>query len=323
MKDLLLTARADTAAGCWSDVRELLTGRELEREECPELAVYLAEAEMRLGQPREARELLRAAIAALEHGAADEVLRRATNLLGAAHFALGDIDEAERAFGRTLELAYASGDLLRVARVMNNLGAIANVRGAREQALTFYRLAMPAYERLECTVGLAETRHNIAITCRDLKCYAEAERHERRALALAREAREERLEQMARVGLAELALLRGNAIGADSEATRAAVACASCIDPVGEADALRLVGEARAAAGECEDALHVLERAVALARRHGCTLIEAEALRARAHLYAVFGMEPHATRDMEEARGIFGRLLGAGGIQGEDGGGGP
>ncbi|HEU4641394.1 MAG TPA: tetratricopeptide repeat protein [Gemmatimonadaceae bacterium] len=308
MNDLLVTARADTAAGCWSDVRTLLADRELEREERPELAVYLAEAEMRLGEPTLARQLLLAAIPSLEHGAADEVLRRATNILGAANFALGEIERAEAAFGRALELAYAAGDLLLVARVMNNLGAIANVRGARERALALYRLSLPAYERLECTVGLAETRHNIAITYRDLRCWAEAEAHERRALALAREAREPRLEQMARVGLAELSLLRGNPAGADGDATRAAVACASTTDPVGEADALRLVGAARAAIGECEGALDVLERAVALARRHGCTLIEAEALHVRAELYDRCGMAGEAARDREAAGELRARL---------------
>ncbi|HEX6536793.1 MAG TPA: tetratricopeptide repeat protein [Gemmatimonadaceae bacterium] len=306
LDDLLRTARADLAAGCWSDVRELLEGREREREERPELDVYLAEAEMRMANARQARTLLVAAIPMLEQDAAGDVRRRAINLLGAAHFALGEYAEAEAVFARALELAYAAGDLIAVARVMNNLGAIANVKGEGERALGFYGLALPAYERLEVMLGQAETHHNIAITYRDMRCYPQAEHHERRALALARDARDPRVEQMARVGLAELALLRGNARGADGEATRAAVACASAPDPIGEADALRVVGEARAAIGARDEALDVLERAVALARRHGHSLIESEALRARAHLFAACGLDSAARADAESARRLMG-----------------
>lgn len=299
--DLFATARADAAAGCWSDVRDLLASRDAEREERPELTLMLAEAEMRLGNPRSARTLVARALPTLARAEDADALRRATNLLGAACFALGEIDAAETAFGHALELSYAAGDLLQAARVMNNLGAIANVRGQHERARIFYGLALPVYGRLEHTMGLAETHHNVAITCRDLGQHAEAEHHERRALALAADLRDARLEQMARVGLAELSLRRGNARGADSDATRAAVACASAPDPTGEADALRLVGEARAAAGDRHEALDVLERAVALARSHGCSLIEEEALRARSAIYEDLGLDAFARRDAEEA----------------------
>lgn len=305
--ELLRTARAEAAAGAWPEVRSLLADRAREREQAPELAVYLAKAEMRLGNPRAAHALLVEYIPALSHGES-EALRRAVNLLGIAHFVLGDIDSAEQAFGQALDQAYASGDLLMVARVMNNLGAVQNLRGEREQALTFYRLATPAYERLDYLTGRAETHHNMAMTYRELGHLTEAEASERQALALARAAREPRVERMARVGLAELALLRGNARAADRRATRAAVACASGLDPVGEADALRLVGAARAALGAVDDALAALDRAISLARHHGAPLIEAEAYRVRATLYANLGMASQAEKDTAAADAIFARM---------------
>jgi tetratricopeptide (TPR) repeat protein len=311
VEELRRTARADAAAGSWSDVRAQLAGQPRARAECPELSVLLAEASLRLGDARGAWVVLTECLPILGRGGHDELLRRAVNLLGAAHFALGEVEEAERAFTRALQLAYAAGDLLLLARLMNNLGAIANLRGAGEEAISYYELALPVYRRLGHTAGLAETYHNLAITFRDLGRLDEAEGHEQRSLELARSAGDPRVEQMARVGLAELKLLRGDARGADEEATQAAVACATTgEDPLGEADALRLAGAARAALGEVEEALVPLDRALELARRHGDRLLEAEALQTRAGVYTALDLAPLSRHDVAEAERIL-RQLGA------------
>jgi tetratricopeptide (TPR) repeat protein len=311
--ELLRTARADAAAGCWSDLRELLADRESECRVRPELAVLLAEAEMRLGNPRATRDLLTEFIPLLEQVAPlGESLRNAVNLLGAALFALGDIADAERAFWRAVDMARAAGDLLRVARAANNLGAIANLRGRHQLALTLYELAMSVYEGKNATTGIAETYHNMAITYRDLHDFNRAEEYELHALAFANEADELRVQQMARVGLAELMLLRGNPSAADDQATRAALVCALEVDAIGEADALRLVGEARAALGAKEEALDAFDRAVTLARRQGYRLVEAEALQARATLRRSMRMSRRADEDETMAGEILRRMQGTG-----------
>ncbi|HEU4564468.1 MAG TPA: tetratricopeptide repeat protein [Gemmatimonadaceae bacterium] len=305
---LLADARARAASGDWEGVRALLGARADVVARRPDVALLLAESELRLGEPRAAIARLEGITGAFERGGDGASLRRALNLLGAAHFEVGELDAAAEGFGRALELASAEGDHLLVARATNNLGAIANIRGERERAIAHYQLAIPAYQRLGSVLGLAECHHNLAITFRDARRLDEADEHELRAMEFAREAGSARLRAMAQVGRAELCLLRGDARLADAGARRAAVEYAAIPDPVGEADALRLAGAARLAAGRSDDALAALDRAVALARAHASALIEAESLRTRAELWVARREPGRARADAEGALAIFDRL---------------
>src|SRR5207248_6006429 len=68
---------------------------------------------LRTGRPREARACLLEALARPALWRERATLRRATNLLGAAHFALGEIDPARRAFEGALAMGRDDGDDLR------------------------------------------------------------------------------------------------------------------------------------------------------------------------------------------------------------------
>src|SRR5690349_7006510 len=57
-RELLATARADMAAGCWRELHELLAPAARLRAELPELDVIVAECELRRGAPRNALEVL-------------------------------------------------------------------------------------------------------------------------------------------------------------------------------------------------------------------------------------------------------------------------
>ena len=307
--DSLREARALASQGQWPEVRELL--RADAAAGSPALVeglVLLAQAELRLGEPHAARACLHRAIPILTAACDRPLLRTAVNLLGAVDFELGDLDRARDAFARALELADVDGDDLLMARATNNLGLIENIRRHHEEALGLYRLAIPAYQRVGSARGLAETLHNLAITFRDLGRLDEAEDHEQRAIAFAREAENPRLTAMARAGRAELRLLEGEPRVAEAGAELAAREYASIPDPVGEADALRLVGSARLACGAPKAALEVLDRAVALAHRHRSALIEAESRQARARARAVVGEASRARRDADAALAIYERL---------------
>ncbi|HEX6536795.1 MAG TPA: tetratricopeptide repeat protein [Gemmatimonadaceae bacterium] len=306
--ELLSTARALAARGAWEEVRALLAAAQGPAPGSAEPALLLAEARLRLGEPAGALALLDQSIPALVRAGDRPAYRRAVNLQGAARFELGDLAGAEESFARALELGNVEGDALLVARATNNLGAIANIRGRREAALTLYQLAVPAYQRIGSAVGLAESYHNMAITYRDARQLERADEYESRAIEFAREAGSARLLAMARAGRAELSLLRGDARLADAGASMAAQEYGAIPDPVGEADALRLVGAARAARGEVENALRALDRALGLAHEHGSVLIEAEALRTRAELHRAVGRSAEARADADAARAIFDRL---------------
>lgn len=305
--DIRVTARAYAERGEWSAVQSLLGEKTLAGYE-PELLLLGAEAELRLGAPRAAAERLRDAFAVIARSGDGASLRRACNLLGAATFELGDLTESHAAFSRALELANADGDHLLVARATNNLGAIANLRGDRGTALAHFQLAIPAYQQLGHAVGLAESCHNIAIAYRDERRLDEADEYERRAIEYARESGSRMVGAMARAGRAELSLLRGDPRMAEIGALMAASEYRRLADPIGEADALRLAGEARSAYGAFDRALAALNDSVTLSTAHDAALIRAEALRARAEAHLGHGDRNMAAADARAAYDAFEQL---------------
>ena len=303
LDDLVLQrARARAGAGAWPEVAALLDGECAPMTERPERVTLYAEALMRCGEPRRATEFLRQAVPALSHSAHRTAHRTALNLSGAASFAVGALDEAQVAWDHALELAQQAGDTLLVARATNNLGAIASLRGSWHHALSLYQLAVPVYQRLGDMHRLAETLHNIAIVYRDLGDLPAADEHEMRAIEFAQQAGAGRLEMMARVGRAELALRRGDFPLASVAALAAGRTSAANGDRETQADALRCAGEASTALGEHDEARRLLDEAIAVAEGAGQALMQAEALLASARLSQKVG-EPQRARD-EAARAM-------------------
>jgi tetratricopeptide (TPR) repeat protein len=273
-----------------------------------ELALLYAEALMRLGREREALRQLLDVEPALRHEGARGPHRSAVNMLGAARLALGELEEAVSAFGQALELATEAEDLLVLARATNNLGAIANMQGEHQRALSHYRLALPTFQRLGQHRGLASSYHNIAITCRDLGQLDEADEHERRAIEHATEANAARIAAMGRIGRAEVALRRGDAQLAEITARLTADELHRLGDPHNEADAHRLVGASCTALERFEAAEEAFDRALGIARDRGHALNEAEALRDRSRLRLRAGRREAGVADAREAVALFSRL---------------
>jgi tetratricopeptide (TPR) repeat protein len=311
--DPLPRARALAGRGEWARLRAALAPR-CAAEGPPadavgaELALLLAEAELRLGDAAGAGRRLPGVVRRLEWGDDPALLRRAVNLLGVVHFGAGDLAAAEAAFARAVALGTDAGDDLLVARATNNLGAIANLRGRRALALSHYHHSEAAYLRAGDARGLAGAYHNMAITYRDLGHLGLADERERRAIEFAQQAGDARAVAIARTGRAELQLMCGDAALAAAAARIAAATFAALPDPVSEADALRLVGVAYTALGTSGRALEPLGRAVALARGHGGALVEAEALLARGRAHAALDDREAAAADARDALAMYERL---------------
>ena len=305
---LLADARALSARGAWTEVRALLGAHRPEAHVHPELVTLFGESLLRTQSPREASAWLAETGTLVRRSGDRAATRKAINLEGVACFETGALALAEERFQEAMEMGRNDGDDLLLARATNNLGAIANVRGAPGEALSLYRLAIPAYQRLGHPRGLAETYHNLAISFRDLGDHPHADECERRAIEFARQAGEPRLAAMAMVGLAELQFRRGDAQLAEAEAWRAAEEMAKAGDAKGEADALRLAGIAATALGRHDDAAHALDRALERARAHGFAVIEGEVLRARAELTSARGDRAGAIAIAREACAVFERL---------------
>lgn len=305
---LLSQARARVASGAWGDVRTLLASREAEVRLQPELIALLGEAYLRTHAPREACDWLDRANHELRRAGDRIALRKAVNLAGVARFELGELDDAERAFHGAFTLGRLDDDHLLLARAINNLGLIANVRGRHAEALALYRMALPSYQRLGQPRGIAETYHNLAITFRDLGDLERATDCEWRAIEFARQAPDDRLVAMAETGLAELQLLDGDAALAEARATRGARTFERIDDAQGEANALRIAGLAAARLDKYDIAREALDRAVALASERGYALVEGECRHTRAQLALARGDFDDARSDASAALEIFERL---------------
>jgi tetratricopeptide (TPR) repeat protein len=302
-----IVARALAERGAWREVDAWCAAHPVAAARA-DLTNLWGEALLRAGRAREALERLVPAVPAAELRGDRPSLRRALTLLGAARIEIGELGDAEETFARASALATEDGDDLLVARAANNMGLIANIRGRRDEAVALYRLAIPAYQRLGSAQGLAECHHNMAISFRDTDRLADADDAERRAIDYAREARSARMEALARLGRAEVALRRGDAALAEASARRVASDFRAIGDPVREADACRLAGVASIRLERLDAARELLDAALAATREHGATLNEAETLRARAELWSALGDIAAARTDALDAAALFTRL---------------
>lgn len=305
---ILERARALADAGAWGDVLALLEPRAAACQRDGASALLYGEALIYTGNERRAVRWLRGTEPRLGEAGDRASQRRAVNMIGAACLALGELEDASGEFARALELATQAEDLLVLARATNNLGAIANMQGDHERALSHYRLALPTFQRLGQRRGLASSYHNLAITYRDLGELEESDEHELRAIEHALDGGVPRLAAMGRVGRAEVALRRGDAAFAETTARIARDEFARLGDPQNEADASRLVGAACTAQRRYDDALEAFDRALAIARERGHALNEAETLRDRSELYLAQDRAADAFEDARLAMAIFDRL---------------
>jgi tetratricopeptide (TPR) repeat protein len=296
------------AAESWSAVVSLLAPVIAGAPGDGEIALLYAEARWRTGEQRAVLAWLPEVVSMLIADGNRAGHRRAVNMLGAASLAVGELDAAASSLGEALELATEADDRLMLAKASNNLGVLANLRGDHELALWHYRIALPTLQRLGDTRGIAESYHNIAITCRDLGELQEADEHELRALEYAGDGSARRVAAMARIGRAEVALRRGDAPFAEMTATMAADELASLGDPLNESDARRLVGSARAARGLADEALEAFARALALAESRGHVFNSAEILRDRTAAWMLKGETTRAREDARAAMALFASL---------------
>jgi tetratricopeptide (TPR) repeat protein len=305
---LLSTARQLAAAGAWRELTVLLAPRAETAAATGDEKLLYAEALMRMGEERQAVDFLRDVEPVLAEEGAAALHRRAVNMIGVACYATGDLDAANGALSRALELATQDDDLLLMAQTTNNLGNISNIQGRREDALWQFRLALPMLQRLGQPLLLAQGYHNMAHIFRDLGQLEEADEHERRAVDYANDAKAPRMVAMGRTGRAEIALLRGDARLAETTARMVIEELKPLGDPLNEADAHRVVGVACAAQQRYDDALAALATALEIARAHGHALNEAEALRDRVVVRVRRGEPGLALADAQASLAIFEKL---------------
>lgn len=306
--DLVAALRALLGAGRYRDaVTAWLAAPEAEARRS-EALLLVATASMRLGDVTRAGELAGDAAEAFRLRADQDGRLRAVNLLGAVAFERGALDEAASRFEDARSLARQLNDTLLEAHAANNLASVAHLRGDAPLALSLYRVALLAYQRLGDRRGTTQTYHNLGLTFRDLGAWADADEATVQALRHARMVEDEALAAIAVTGRAELDLARGALDVATRELDRANELAVEAGDAIGIAEIGRVRSLVALRRDEPQLALEEARRAGSMASEHGSALLAAECTAAEALALLRLERTDEATERREEAAEGFARL---------------
>jgi tetratricopeptide (TPR) repeat protein len=225
-----------------------------------------------------------------------------------AGFALerGDLTEAQERYQHALELAAENSAL--VAKVEQNLGIVANIRGNWADALAHYSRSLAAYEASADERGCAFAHHNLGMIHADQKRWAEADRHYQTSQALAISAGDRHLGGIALMNRAEVRLAQGDNEGARAGAEQALAIFTQVEARRHKAGAHRLLGMVFHHQNQLSLAESHLRAALEIAASACCPLIEADAAKDLATLYEQEGRRGDAMGLLTLARELYSQL---------------
>ena len=314
--ELLHEARARDRAGC---LTEAIDGYQsaiaaAERDGAAEGArSVLAEALRRLAVVRHrqdegtaARELCRRSYEVARELGSVILAAQALNTQGGMDLDTGCLAEAQRHFHQALELGGASRELR--ARVEQNLGILANIRGDLEEARACYGRSLEAYRSSGDEHGCAIAYHNLGMVSTDCEEWEEADAHFRASREIAERAGDVHLQGLCLVNQAEVQVQRQRF----EEARRNAEAALAIFDRLGaraeKAGAYRMIGMVYRETGKPTLAESRLRSAITLAAAAGSILNEAQASRELALLCQAMGRNQEALALLTAAHRLFQRL---------------
>jgi tetratricopeptide (TPR) repeat protein len=279
-----------------------------ELEESPSLALLYGTAQARLGRHEEGLRWLDVALDRARRRKDQTVERRALNARGAAALVSGRLDEAADYFTQALMTASRDGDLAMTGRCSNNLAIISNLRGRHTEALGSWEIAVAAFSRAGLRQGVAECYHNLGITYREQGALDRALEEADRAVAEAEAAGDLTLRALALRGRAEVHLARNELEPARHGLDQVREIRARLLDPVGDAEDLRVAAGVLAAEGRLPAAEQALRDVIRRAEAHGRPQLLAEANRDLAMVLRRAGRDVDAQHAARTAKVIFTEL---------------
>jgi tetratricopeptide (TPR) repeat protein len=257
-------------------------------------------------EPARARALAeRSRVTAVEVGSSG-LEAEALNVLGAIDLDAGALDAAKVAFLGALDRADTDPALW--ARIEQNLGIVANVRGERQLARWHYLRSLGAYRRAHDRRGCAIALHNLGMLSADRARWGNAERQFDRARELARDTGDLHLEALTLLNGAEVKLAVGQPDLAERRADEALRLFEQLGSTVDLADAWKALGLASRRLGRPGAAETRLRTAIELAASTGSALTQAEALLALAEVHLDGGQRREAVTGLSAAWRLFAAL---------------
>ena len=304
--------RARERAGCLREAHEYYEGAIREARRSGDTAA-LAEALRHLsvitfqrGDVAAAMELCRQSTESAR-AIADEVLvAESLNTLGVMHLQQGSLREA----GETFQQALALGGrgVAVTARVAQNLGILANIRGDLAGAEGYYRSSLAAYQESNDQHGCGIAFHNLGMLSADREEWAGAEEYYAQSLAIARASGDVHLQGACLVNRAEAHWAGQRYDLARAGAEEALVIFDELGDRGAKADAYRVIGMVYRDSGRVALAESRLRSAIELARSAESILREAEASRELALLYQGMGRNQDTLTLLNAAYRLFRQL---------------
>jgi tetratricopeptide (TPR) repeat protein len=287
---------------CYAAVIELTGDSRLRAEALRRLAVLhhlRAEHEV-------ARELCQRSFELAVQAGADDLAADASNALAGFALERGDLTEGQQRYHRALQLAGENPGL--VAKIEQNLGIVANIRGEWSEALDHYSRSLAAYEATADERGCAFAHHNLGMIHADRKRWAEADRHYQTSQALAASAGDRHLGGIALMNRAEVRLAQGDLEGARAGAEQALAIFNQVEARRHKAGAHRLLGMVFRQRAQPALAESHLRSALEIAASTCCPLIEADAAKELAALYESEGRRGDAIDLLTLARELYDQL---------------
>jgi putative nucleotidyltransferase with HDIG domain len=245
----------------------------------------------------------------------DRVARRAGNPILAAEalntlagFALeiGEMSVAEERLRDALALGAASAPL--VARIEQNLGILANVRGDHESALAHYERSLEAFKAARDARGRAIAYNNLGLVSADRREWDRADRYFLACRGAAEQVGDVHLRGLALLNRTEVLIARQHLPEALQHAQQALEVFDQLGASLNKSNAYCTLGVIYREMGRSVLAEARLRAAIALAVQEGSALEEAEASRELAILLVELGRNQDALRLMNTAHRLFGRL---------------
>jgi len=274
----------------------------------PEVELLAATAATRLGELGRGVALAESALAHFRTRADSDGRMRALNLLGVIAFENGRLEEAEHYMAEALELARMLEDTRMTANASNNLASVAHLRNRTDAALSLYRSALLAYQRLGDRRGTAQTYHNLGLAFRQQGDLGEADAAALQAVRHAEAVGEGSLRALVAMGRAEIHIEQGALELARPELNRAEQVAQEAGDEVGLAELGRLRALFALREGKPELAAILALAARDAAVQLGILQLQAEAVAAAAIAFHRLGQDSASAAHRDEALRIFARL---------------
>jgi tetratricopeptide (TPR) repeat protein len=218
------------------------------------------------------------------------------NTLGGIELETRNLTAAETALLEAEKLAAQEPEIL--ARVEQNLGIVANIRGQHDDAEKHYRKSLAAYEALPDRHGSALAHHNLGMLAADREAFVEAVDHFDACEVLAEASHDAHLVALCLLNRAEVLL----AMGRTEQARRDAASAERGFEALGAhfnaADVHRMIALCDWADERLGQAETRLKQARELAKMTGARLTAAETARDLGRLYRQTGR-------MKEAHGAL------------------